>query len=83
MKSLKKSGRKDANSEAIRCLTPRECLRLQGFNDSYKFNVAKTHMYKQTANSVAVPVIKQIALQMKKSLHEKKPVRYVESFLKN
>ena len=83
VKSLKKSGRKDANSEAIRCLTPRECLRLQGFNDSYKFNVAKTHMYKQTANSVAVPVIKQIALQMKKSLHEKKPVRYVESFLKN
>ena len=83
VKSLKKSCRKDANSEAIRCLTPRECLRLQGFNDSYKFNVAKTHMYKQTANSVAVPVIKQIALQMKKSLRENEPVHNVEPVLIN
>jgi len=81
--SLRKSGREDANSEAIRCLTPRECLRLQGFNDSYKFNVAKTHMYKQTANSVAVPVIKKIALQMKKSLHENKPVHNLEPILNN
>jgi len=83
MESLEKSGRKDANSEAIRCLTPRECLRLQGFNDSYKFNVAKTHLYKQTANSVAVPVIKQIALQMKKSLRENEPVHNVEPVLIN
>jgi DNA (cytosine-5)-methyltransferase 1 len=80
VQSLEKSGRKDANSEAIRCLTPRECLRLQGFNDSYKFNVAKTHVYKQTANSVAVPVIKQIALQMKKSLDAKEPAQNIAQF---
>lgn len=75
--SLRKSGRKDANSEGIRCLTPRECLRLQGFTDSYKFQVPKTHMYNQVANSVAVPVIKQIALQMKKTLDAKIPVKNV------
>ncbi len=79
--SLKKSGRKDANSEGIRCLTPRECLRLQGFPDSYKFQVPKTHMYHQTANSVAVPVIKQIALQMKKALDVKEPRRDLTPFL--
>ena len=70
LSSLKKSGRLDANSEGIRCLTPRECLRLQGFPDDFKFNVPKTHLYRQAANSVAIPVIKQIALQMKKALKE-------------
>jgi DNA (cytosine-5)-methyltransferase 1 len=79
--SLKKSGRMDANSEAIRCLTPRECLRLQGFPDSFKFTVPKTHLYRQAANSVAVPVIKQIALQMKKALEEKEPSRNLVSYL--
>jgi DNA (cytosine-5)-methyltransferase 1 len=79
--SLKKSGRIDANSEAIRCLTPRECLRLQGFPNSFKFTVPKTHLYRQAANSVAVPVIKQIALQMKKALEEKEPSRTLVSYL--
>jgi len=73
--SLRKSGRKDANSESIRCLTPRECLRLQGFDDSFKFKVPKTHLYNQATNSVAVPVIKQIALQMKKALEEKQTIQ--------
>ena len=79
--SLRKSGRKDANSESIRCLTPRECLRLQGFDDSFKFKVPKTHLYNQAANSVAVPVIKQIALQMKKALDAKEPAHNLVPFL--
>lgn len=74
--SLKKSGRSDANSEGIRCLTPRECFRLQGFPDDFKFKVSKTQLYRQAANSVAVPVIKQIALQMKKALQENVPKKH-------
>jgi len=47
----------------IRKLTPRECFRFQGYPDSYKLpdNMANSHLYKQAGNSVAVPVIKNIA----------------------
>jgi len=72
-KSLRLSRRKDANSDAVRSLTPRECLRLQGFPDSFEIVVPKTHMYNQAANSVAVPVIREIAKCMKKALAEHKP----------
>lgn len=70
-KSFKKCKRTDANSEAVRRLTPRECFRLQGFPDYFKIPVAKTHAYDQAANSVAVPVIREIAKQMKVSLTER------------
>jgi len=73
-KSLKSSGRKDANREAVRCLTPREFLRLQGFPESFRIVVPKTQMYRQAANSVAVPVIKEIAKCMKKSLSESQTI---------
>lgn len=56
------------NNEGIRKMTPREWARLQGFPDSFKFPVSMTQSYKQLGNSVAVPVIKAIAEQMKKSL---------------
>ena len=80
--SLRKSGRKDANSEAIRRLTPREALRLQGFPDSYKIAVSKTAMFRQAANSVAVPVVKAIALQMMKTLEEKKSAPTLMPYIK-
>jgi len=59
---------KKKNSEGIRKMTEREWARLQGFPDTYKFPVSMTQAYKQLANSVPVPVIKRIALEMKKSL---------------
>ena len=71
--SFKKCKRKDVNDEAIRFLTGREFLNLQGFPKNFPITVKNTHIYRQAANSVAVPVIKQIALQMKKALKEKKP----------
>lgn len=46
----------------IRKLTPRECLRLQGFPDNYKIpNIADSTIYKQAGNSVSVPVLERIA----------------------
>ncbi|WP_226672831.1 DNA cytosine methyltransferase [Rossellomorea aquimaris] len=47
----------------IRKLTPEECLRLQGFPETYTFpeEMANSHKYKQAGNSVTVPVIQRIA----------------------
>ena len=41
----------------IRKLTPRECLRLMGFPDSFKINVSDTQMYRQAGNSIVVDVL--------------------------
>ena len=53
----------------IRKLTPRECARLQGFNDNYIFpDISDSHLYKQIGNSVSIPVIEQIANEIKQAL---------------
>jgi len=51
-----------------RRLTPRECARLMGFPDSFKIVVSDTQAYKQFGNSVAVPVVRAIAKEMRKVL---------------
>ncbi len=47
----------------IRKLTPEECLAFQGFPADFKFpkTVSRAESYKQSGNSVSVPVIKKIA----------------------
>ncbi len=40
----------------LRRLTPRECARLQGFSDTFKFNVSDAQAYKQFGNAVTVDV---------------------------
>jgi DNA (cytosine-5)-methyltransferase 1 len=42
---------------SIRKLTPRECLRLMGFSDSFKQVVSDTRMYMQCGNSIVVDVL--------------------------
>ena len=44
----------------IRKLTPRECLRLQGFPDSFKIVVSDTQAYKQAGNAMSVNVVEMI-----------------------
>lgn len=57
------------DSIGIRKLTPLECLRLQGFPDSYVLpQIADSALYKQIGNSVSVPVIERIAKQIVRSL---------------
>lgn len=51
-----------------RRLTPRECLRLQGFPETYKIVVDHRAIRAQAGNSVAVPVIRAIAHQMVQAL---------------
>ena len=47
-----------------RRLTPRECARLMGFEDSFRIPVSDTQAYKQFGNSVAVPVFAEVARLM-------------------
>ena len=53
------------NGEDIRKMTPREWARLQGYPESFRLELADTHLYKQLGNSVTVPVIKAIAERVK------------------
>lgn len=41
----------------LRKLTPRECLRLMGFCDSFEIVVSDTSMYQQAGNSIVVDVL--------------------------
>lgn len=44
-----------------RRLTPRECARLMGLDDSFVIPVSDTQAYKQFGNSVIMPVIQEVA----------------------
>lgn len=48
----------------IRKLTPRECLRLMGFQDSFKIVVSDTQIYRQAGNSIVVDVLMGVISHM-------------------
>lgn len=48
-----------------RRLTPRECARLMGFDDSFQIPVSDTRAYKQFGNSVVMPLMAHAARFMK------------------
>lgn len=54
----------------IRKLTPRECLRLMGFCDSFKIVVSDTQIYQQAGNSIVVDVLIHIMGKILESLPE-------------
>lgn len=54
---MRKSGNIDCHVGRFRKLTPRECLRLMGFDDSFKIVVSDTAAYKQAGNSIIVNVL--------------------------
>ena len=51
----------------IRQLTPRECLRLMGYDDSFKIVVPNVQMYRQSGNSIVVNVFEHIICEIKKT----------------
>lgn len=53
-------GEYNGDRGVARCLTPRECLRLMGFSDSFKITVPDTQMYRQVGNSIAVNVLMEV-----------------------
>lgn len=53
----------------IRTITPKECLALQGFPRTFDFpDIPLKSMYKQCGNTVVVPLIKKISIELKKAL---------------
>lgn len=50
----------------LRLFSELELKRLMGFPDDFKVPVSRTQMYRQFGNSVAVPMIKAVADEMKK-----------------
>lgn len=54
----------------VRRLTPRECARLQGYDDTFRIVCSDTQAYRQFGNSVAVPVIARVAEQMIRDLEK-------------
>jgi DNA (cytosine-5)-methyltransferase 1 len=56
--------------EIIRKITPKECANVQGFPSDFKIpeDLADSHLYKQLGNSVSIPVIERIAINMYKAL---------------
>jgi len=59
--------------DTIRKLTPRECFNFQGFPKDFILpqQTSNANLYKQAGNSVVIPVIERIALQIKKALELK------------
>ena len=54
----------------IRRFSSRELLRLQGFPDTYKIVVSNQEIRRQTGNSVAVPMIREVAQRIDALLKE-------------
>lgn len=54
----------DISEGRFRKLTPRECLRLMGFDDSFKIVVSDTAIYKQAGNSIIVNVLMALLKQL-------------------
>lgn len=52
----------------VRRLTPRECARLQGFDDNFNIPVSDSQAYKQFGNAVTVNVSKAVAQAVKDTL---------------
>lgn len=54
----------DNTKGRFRKFTPRECLRLMGFDDTFKIVVPDTAAYKQSGNSIIVNVLMALLKQM-------------------
>ena len=60
----------NGDTERIRKLTPRECARLQGFDDNFQINVSNAQAYKQFGNAVTVNVSRAVATKIREKLEE-------------
>ena len=61
-------GEYNGAAAVARKMIPRELLRLMGFSDDFKIVVKDNVMWRQTGNSIAVPVIKAVIQQIIKTL---------------
>ena len=52
--------------DRVRKLTIKECYRIMGFPDTFKIHDSLAECYKQVGNSVCIPMIYQLAVQIQK-----------------
>lgn len=52
------------DENGIRRLSDKECLRFFGFSDGYQSNIPSSKLYDLIGNTVAVPVVKSVALRL-------------------
>lgn len=62
-------GEYNGEPAVARKMMPRELLRLMGFDDDFKIVVDDNVMWRQTGNSIAVPVIRAVLEELIKSLN--------------
>ena len=58
----------------IRLLSENECKSIMGYPLSFIIPVSRTQMYRQFGNSVVVPVVRQVAINLVASLNNQKVV---------
>lgn len=63
-------GKLNGQDAVARKMTPRECLRLMGFDDSFKIVVDDKEAYRQAGNSIVVPVLKELIKSLYPYLYE-------------
>jgi len=56
------------HNSRVRKLTLRECFRLMGFSDSFELIGAKSKLYNRVGNSIVIPMVEEIAKQIKVEL---------------
>ena len=74
--NIVKDHRGELNHDHIRVLTERECARMQGFPEYYEILVGKTPAHKQFGNSVAIPVVREVARTL--LMHQNIEINIVE-----
>ena len=52
----------------VRKLTLKECYRLMGFKDNFKLLGSKSKLYNRIGNSIVIPMVQEIAKQVKKQI---------------
>lgn len=57
-------GELEGKTAVARQMTPRECLRLMGFDDDFKIVVEDKVAWRQAGNSIVVPVLKELILSL-------------------
>ncbi len=59
------------HNERVRKLTLKECYRLMGFQDDFKLIGSKAKLYNRIGNSIVVPMVEEIASQVKEQILSK------------
>jgi DNA (cytosine-5)-methyltransferase 1 len=72
LSSQESSGRYFVYHEGrVRKLTLKECYRLMGFKDDFKLIGSKAKLYNRIGNSIVIPMVEEIAKQVKKQILNK------------